>query len=120
MKKEENELVIIKLMSGDVVMGAVEMAYDSTVDADITFTSPMSLTLDPMRGAVGMMPYDAIFSQAISKRHTFKTNHIMHDIPVHEDFKKEYYLHIRRIEESEAELAVAEAIDTTDDVQEVE
>lgn len=82
----ENKITIIKLISGEVVMGRVKMADNN----EIVITHPMQLLLDPTQGGVGMIPYDAIYTQVESEEHTFKQEHIMHHMPVHQSFEDAY------------------------------
>jgi len=82
------EIVILKLVSGDVVMGRYDL--ENSPEGKRRILKPMNLMLDPMQGGVGMMPYDAVFSQKEPEMMDFKEEHIMHEIPVHSSFEEAY------------------------------
>jgi len=82
------ELVILKLVSGDVVMGRYD--EENSPEGKRRLLKPMNLMLDPMQGGVGMMPYDAVFSQEEPEFMDFKEEHIMHNIKVHPTFEEAY------------------------------
>jgi len=82
----ENQVTILKLISGEVVMGKVK----SMDDNELVMAHPMQLLLDPTQGGVGMIPYDAIYTQIEMEEHTFKREHIMHHLPVHKSFEEAY------------------------------
>jgi len=81
-------IAILKLISGDVVMG--KMNTDELQEDTIVVSKPMQLMLDPTQGGVGMIPYDAIFTQIEPEEQVFKTSHVMHTLPVHETFEEAY------------------------------
>ena len=80
---------IVKLVSGDVIMGRMDFT-ELANDEEITIEKPMQLMLDPTQGGVGMIPYDAIFTQTEPNEIVFRTEHIMHDMPVHSTFEEAY------------------------------
>lgn len=83
---EANDIVIIKLINGEVVMGRVKEE-----DAEnIVLTHPMTLMLDPTQGGVGMLPYDAIYTQLEPEEQVFDKAHLMHELPVHATFEEAY------------------------------
>lgn len=80
-------LRMIKLVTGEVVLG------DKVGDMldEVTLTRPMTMMLDPMQGGVGMIPYDAIYTQEEQASKTFKYEHIIdHDMKIHETFENAY------------------------------
>jgi len=99
------EIGIVKLVSGDVVMGRMDMA--EIVDAGtLTVEKPMQLMLDPTQGGVGMIPYDAIFTQEEPEEKTFRAEHVMHDMPVHKSFEEAYIKQTTGIETKLPEIEV--------------
>ncbi len=83
------EIGMVKLVSGDVIMGRMDL-IEMVNDGVLTIEKPMQLMLDPTQGGVGMMPYDAIFTQEEPEEKTFQAEHVMHDMPVHETFEEAY------------------------------
>jgi hypothetical protein len=98
------EIGIIKLVSGDVVMGRMDLA--EMADGTLVVEKPMQLMLDPTQGGVGMIPYDAIFTQIEQDSVTFKAEHVMHDMPVHETFEEAYIKQTTGIETALPEIEV--------------
>jgi hypothetical protein len=88
---ENTEIGIFKLVSGDVIIGKFDKSQ--LQEDEVVVTKPMQLMLDPTQGGVGMLPYDAIFSQIEPEDFTFKTRHVMHEIPVHKSFEDAYIQH---------------------------
>jgi len=80
------ELEMIKLVTGEVVLGELIGINDG-----ITLKKPMTLILDPMQGGIGMMPYDAVYTQEESEEHTYSDNHIMHNMKIHPSFADAYF-----------------------------
>jgi len=98
------KITIVKLVTGDVVMGKLDT--ENTTDEKMRLLKPMTLMLDPMQGGVGMMPYDAVFSQKEPEFMDFDTIHIVHEIPVHETFEEAYIKQTTGIETPKQELIV--------------
>ncbi len=103
------ELRIVKLVSGDVVMG--NMDENDLENIEFVMDKPMQLVLDPSRGGIGMMPYNALYSQIEPEEHTFKTIHVMEFIPVHSSFEDAYTNQMLAAVEPEV---IEESIDSTD------
>ncbi len=80
--------IMIKLVTGDVVLGRADEA--DLLKEEITIEKPMQLMLDPTAGGVGMIPYDAIFTQSEPDSQTFETIHIVHQMEVHPSFEEAY------------------------------
>ncbi len=83
-----NTVIMIKLVSGDVVLGKGNIEDLET--ETIVIERPMQLMLDPTQGGVGMIPYDAIFTQAESDVQSFRSIDVMHPMSVHETFEEAY------------------------------
>jgi len=81
------EMKMIKLVTGEVVIGKEINLSD---DGLLTLGRPMTLMLDPMQGGVGMIPYDAIYTQEECEEHSWEDQHIMHDLKIHESFVDAY------------------------------
>jgi hypothetical protein len=89
------EIKMIKLVNGEVVLGE-PIEKDNT--SEVTLKRPMLLMLDPMQGGVGMIPYDAIYTQEELEEFTFKNEHIMHEMKVHSSFEDAYTKQVTGIE----------------------
>ncbi len=103
------KIVMFKLVSGDVVLGKIdqEISVMGTDIDTIVVDKPMQLMLDPTQGGVGMIPYDAIFTQEESEEQTFRMKDIMHEMKVHETFEEAYIKQTTGIELTpEIELGV--------------
>ncbi len=86
------KIVMFKLVSGDVVLGKIDQDIfitDTDIDT-IIVENPMQLMLDPTQGGVGMIPYDAVFTQEEKEEQTFRMKDIMHEMKVHETFEEAY------------------------------
>lgn len=103
-EKDNNEIVIIKMVTGDVVMG--RLGGEGSSETTTKLLRPMTLMLDPMQGGVGMMPYDAVFSQQEPEDIVFKDEHIVHTIPVHHSFEEAYIKQTTGIETGAPKLEV--------------
>ena len=95
---ETKKIIMIKLVSGDVVLGKGNV--DELNGENITIDKPMQLMLDPTQGGVGMIPYDAVFTQTESDSQTFRSIDVMHLMEVHETFKEAYIKQTTGIETS--------------------
>jgi hypothetical protein len=102
----EKAIVMLKLITGEVVMGKLK----EDTGGYITLKKPMTLMLDPMQGGVGMIPYDAIYTQEECEEHSWRADVIMHDMPVHESFIDAYIKQTTGIETALPEIEI------TDDV----
>jgi hypothetical protein len=98
------EIGIVKLVSGDVVMGRMDL--EELKDGALVVEKPMHLMLDPTQGGVGMIPYDAIFTQIEQEEVTFRAEHIMHDVPVHSSFEEAYIKQTTGIETQAPKIEV--------------
>lgn len=82
-----DEVVLLQLVTGDVVMGQVE--NDSEDGMEIL--KPMSLIMNPMQGGIGMIPYLAVYLGKEKDAHFFKQSHIMNiETDFMQDFKDKY------------------------------
>ncbi len=97
------ETIMFKLVSGDVVMGKGDLSKIET-DEKFIVEKPMQLMLDPTQGGVGMIPYDAIFSQSEIDSQEFRTKDVMHTVEIHDSFKEAYLKQTTGIELSTPEL----------------
>jgi len=95
------EIGIIKLVSGDVVMGRMDWK-----EKEVTVEKPMQLMLDPTQGGVGMIPYDAIFTQEELEEFTFALEHVMHTMKVHPSFEEAYIKQTTGLETTLPEIEV--------------
>ena len=80
------EIVMSKLITGEVVMGKSR----GDVDHKVTIERPFILMLDPMQGGIGMMPYDIHFTEKEISEITIREEHILHYIDCSDQFKKAY------------------------------
>ena len=87
-------VVMFKLVTGEVVMGRVIEENDT----ELKVGKPVTLTLDPIQQGVGMIPYDAIYTQEEPSEFTFEKKFIMHNLKVHPDFEEAYIKHSTNIE----------------------
>ena len=92
------EITMIKLVTGEVVMGKLKEETDET----ITLEKPMTLMLDPMQGGVGMIPYDAIYTQEEKEEMIWNKSHVVHDMKVHPQFEEAYIKQTSGIETAPA------------------
>jgi hypothetical protein len=90
----ENPIVMLKLVTGEVVMGKLKEESGETT----TLLKPMTLMLDPMQGGVGMIPYDAIYTQEEPEEVTWREDVIVHEMKVHPQFEEAYIKQITGIE----------------------
>ncbi len=88
--------VMLKLVTGEVVMGKLK---EDRGDC-ITLLKPMTLMLDPMQGGVGMIPYDAVYTQEEPEEVTWRADVIVHDMKVHPSFEEAYIKQTTGIETS--------------------
>ncbi len=84
MKKVE----MIKLVDGDVVLGKLDL--DDLKNETITIEKPMQLMLDPTQGGVGMIPFNAVYTQQELETCTIRSIDVMYPMSVHETFKEAY------------------------------
>ena len=94
----QDEIVLLQLVTGDVVMGKVEIDSEDGME----LLKPMSLIMNPMQGGIGMIPYMAVYLGREKESHFFKKEHIVgleHDFM--EDFKIKYDEYLRNIVPSE-------------------
>ncbi len=82
------EIKLFKLVSGDVVLGKLDP--EDLNKKEFMVEKPMQLMLDPAQGGIGMIPYNALYSQQEPEEHSFKVEHVMEFIPVHESFEEAY------------------------------
>jgi len=95
------ELRMIKLVSGDVVIGE---DISETSD-NYRLKKPMLLMLDPMQGGVGMMPYDAIYTQEEPEEEVFAHEHVIHgNMKIHSTFEDAYIKQTTGIEVVQPEI----------------
>jgi len=100
------KIIMFKLITGEVVLG--KLLEDA--DGSVTLGKPMTLMLDPMQGGVGMIPYDAIYTQEECETHSWRADVIVHEMPVHESFIEAYIKQTTGIETALPEIEI------TDDV----
>ncbi len=98
------KIVMFKLTSGDVVLGKANL--EDLNNEEIVMEKPMQLMLDPTQGGVGMIPYDAVFTQVEPDSQTFRTIDIMHEMKVHETFEEAYIKQTTGIETETPEIIV--------------
>ena len=96
------EIRLFKLVSGDVVLGKLD-PLDLT-NEEIVVEKPMQLMLDPTQGGIGMIPYNALYSQVEPEEATFKIEHVMEFIPVHASFEEAYITQTTKPEIPEIEV----------------
>ncbi len=89
-------VAMYKMVTGEVVIGRVE--DESITEDQITIERPLLLMLDPAQGGVGMIPYDAIYTQEEIKEFTFDTKNIIHEMKVHPSFEEAYVKQTTKIE----------------------
>ncbi len=99
--------IMIKLVTGDVVLGKGDL--EDLNKEEITIEKPMQLMLDPTQGGVGMIPYDAIFCQSEPDSQTFKSEHVIHPMPVHSTFEDAYIKQTTGIEVHTPTLELGDA-----------
>ncbi len=83
----QDEVILIQLVTGDVVMGKVEIDSEDGIE----LLKPMSLIMNPMQGGIGMIPFMAVYLGREKDSHFFKKAHIVsieHDFM--QDFKDKY------------------------------
>ena len=80
------EIVMLKLVTGETVMGK----SSCSVDGNVTIERPFILMLDPMQGGIGMMPYDIHFTEKEIPEITIREEHILHYIDCSDQFKDAY------------------------------
>jgi hypothetical protein len=98
----EKSMVMLKLITGEVVMGKLK----EDIDGNITLEKPMTLMLDPMQGGVGMIPYDAIYTQEEQEEASWRSEVIMHDMKVHSTFEEAYIKQTTGIETTAPKIEV--------------
>ncbi len=99
--------IMIKLVTGDVVLGKGDL--EDLNKEEITIEKPMQLMLDPTAGGVGMIPYDAIFTQEEPDSQTFKSIHVIHPMSVHASFEDAYIKQTTGIEINTPTLELGDA-----------
>ena len=97
----ENEVIIIKLVTGEVVIGKYLHGEE-----EVVLEKPFSLIMDPMQGGVGLMPYNAIYTQTEPESATFQAKYIVEEIQVHSSFKDAYLERVTGIETKLPEIEV--------------
>jgi len=98
------ELKLFKLVSGDVVLG--KLNPEDLKKEEVVVDKPMQLMLDPTQGGIGMLPYNALYSQIEPEEVSFKVIHIMEFIPVHKTFEDAYTTQTAGIEIVTPEIEV--------------
>jgi hypothetical protein len=98
----ENPIIMLKLVTGEVVMGKLKEESGETT----TLLKPMTLMLDPMQGGVGMIPYDAIYTQEEQEEASWRSEVIMHDMKVHSTFEEAYIKQTTGIETTAPKIEV--------------
>jgi len=88
------EIKMYKMVTGEVVMGNLK----EKTEESLTLTKPVTLMLDPMQGGVGMIPYDAIYTQEEPQDFTWDTKFIMHEMKVQTQFEDAYLKQVTGIE----------------------
>jgi hypothetical protein len=94
MENTETKMVMLKLITGEVVMGKLK----EDTDGYITLERPVTLMLDPMQGGVGMIPYDAIYTQEEPDEASWRSDIIMHEMKVNPQFEEAYLKQVTGIE----------------------
>lgn len=80
-------LKMIKLVTGEVVLGTAGKEFQASIELE----KPMTMMLDPMQGGVGMIPYDAIYTQEECESKVFLIEHIVDmDMTIHSTFEDAY------------------------------
>jgi len=102
---ENQKLQMIKLVTGEVVMGE-EIQTDETV---LILKKPMTLMLDPMQGGVGMLPYDAIYTQEENEEQIFEKKYIVHNLKIHPSFADAYFKQTSPIEVPDTEIELTDS-----------
>lgn len=89
------EIKMFKLITGDVIIGEV---YPSQSEDSITLKNVVQAVLDSRNGGVGLLGYNSIYSQKpLTEIATFKNDHILETISVHESFFNAYKEQIENI-----------------------
>ncbi len=101
-KRKKMNLQMIKLVTGEVVLGKAD---DSVSKEEITLLKPMTMMLDPMQGGVGMIPYDAIYTQEEPETITFSRLHIIDaGMAIHPSFEDAYLKQTTGLETPQTEI----------------
>ena len=61
---QKRDVVVLQLMNGDNVICELD---NKIIENNFKMYNPMSITLDPMGGGVGMIPYQALFIKEAKK-----------------------------------------------------
>ncbi len=101
------EIKLFKLVSGDVVLGKMDL--EDLNKEEVIVDKPMQLMLDPTQGGIGMIPYNALYSQIEPEELPFKVEHIMEFIPVHSTFEDDYIKQTTGIEVHTPTLELGDA-----------
>lgn len=80
------EVKMFKTITGDVIMCEIEEGLVGNIIAK----KPVQLIMDPNQGGVGIIPYDAVFTQQEQDVVVFKPEHIIHYMPVAKAFEDSY------------------------------
>ena len=92
---------MIKIVTGEVIMGKQLPSEDG-----VLIEKPFALIMDPMQGGVGMMPYNAIYTQSEPEKAIFKEEHIVERIDIHETFEEAYIKQTTGIETAAPSIEV--------------
>lgn len=77
---------MFKIITGDVIMGDV----NNELEGSVVVNKPAQLVMDPTQMGVGIIPYDAVFTQQEQEEVSFKSEHIIHYMPVAKAFEDSY------------------------------
>ena len=81
------EFKMIKLITGEVVLGKLK----EESNGDIVLDKPVTIILDPIQGGVGMVPYDAIYTQIEQEEKMFIKEQIFdNNMSIHSSFEEAY------------------------------
>jgi hypothetical protein len=88
------ELVMIKMISGEVVMGR----RDVVTNENYTIGKPVTLMFDPMQQGVAMVPMDSLYTGQELPSVTIKAEHVLYELPIQKEFEEGYIKHTSGIE----------------------
>jgi len=72
----------------------------------------MTLMLDPMQGGVGMISYNAIYTQIECENHSWDTKHIVEDMEIHQSFIDAYITQTTGIETALPEIEITQPVES--------
>ena len=75
-----------KLVSGEVILGRVDDSDENIVK----FEKPVSIIMDPVQQGLGLMPWDAIYTQEETEKFEIDRKFIMYELPVHKTIEDAY------------------------------